>query len=111
MNVSIVHRKDALQNIPDPCSKQGVSHPFHGILPLVILGLTARQIYMGRGVDGIGENGCVADESVASRGANDMGGEGEMLSRSNANRKETRMEKNRRVDGLRALTEYSGETS
>jgi hypothetical protein len=46
MNSSIFTLKDALQNIPDPRSKQGVSHPFHGILALVILGLTARQIYM-----------------------------------------------------------------
>jgi len=38
--------KDTLQRIPDPRSKQGVSHPFTGIVALVILGLTARQIYM-----------------------------------------------------------------
>ena len=46
MNSPIPSLKNALQNIPDPRSKQGVSHPFHGILALVILGLTARQIYM-----------------------------------------------------------------
>jgi len=38
--------KAALESIPDPRSKQGVSHPFTGILALVLLGLTARQIYM-----------------------------------------------------------------
>jgi hypothetical protein len=46
MNSLIQSLKDALQRIPDPRSKQGVSHPFIGILVLVILGLTARQIYM-----------------------------------------------------------------
>jgi hypothetical protein len=38
--------KEALQEIPDPRSKQGISHPFHGILALVLLGIIARQIYM-----------------------------------------------------------------
>ena len=46
MNSPILSLKDALQNIADSRSKQGVSHPFHGILALVLLGLTARQIYM-----------------------------------------------------------------
>jgi hypothetical protein len=46
MNSPILTLKEALHQIPDPRSKQGVSHPFHGILALVILGLTARQIYM-----------------------------------------------------------------
>jgi hypothetical protein len=46
MNAPILQLKDALHNIPDPRPKQGVSHPFTGILALVILGLTARQIYM-----------------------------------------------------------------
>jgi hypothetical protein len=42
----IIQIKEALQEIPDARSKQGISHPFHGILALVLLGLTARQIYM-----------------------------------------------------------------
>jgi hypothetical protein len=42
----VIQLKQALQSIPDPRSKQGVSHPFHGILALVLLGLIARQIYM-----------------------------------------------------------------
>ena len=46
MNAPNLQFKDALQNIPAPRSKQGVSHPFHGILALVILGLTAQQISM-----------------------------------------------------------------
>jgi hypothetical protein len=46
MNSLVTSLKDALTHIPDPRSKQGVSHSFTGILALVILGLTARQIYM-----------------------------------------------------------------
>jgi hypothetical protein len=38
----VIQIKPALQSIPDPRSKQGVSHPFHGILALVLVGLTAR---------------------------------------------------------------------
>jgi hypothetical protein len=41
----------ALQSIPDPRSKQGVSHPFTGLLTLVLIGLTARQIYMSHIVE------------------------------------------------------------
>jgi len=41
----------AIQSIPDPRSKQGVSHPFAGLLALVLLGLTARQIYMSHIVE------------------------------------------------------------
>jgi len=36
--------KTALQEIADPRSKQGISHSFTGMLALVLLGLTARQI-------------------------------------------------------------------
>jgi hypothetical protein len=46
MNSLVFSLKDALDHIPDPRSKQGVSHPFTGILALTILGLSARQIYM-----------------------------------------------------------------
>jgi hypothetical protein len=42
----VIQIKQALQAIPDPRSKQGVSHSFHGILALVLLGLLARQISM-----------------------------------------------------------------
>jgi len=42
----ILQIKEALHEIPDARSKQGISHPFHGILALVLLGLIARQIYM-----------------------------------------------------------------
>jgi len=38
--------KDSLHSIPDPRSKQGISHPFAGILALVLLGKIARQLYM-----------------------------------------------------------------
>jgi hypothetical protein len=40
-----------IQSIPDPRSKQGVSHPFAGLLALVLLGLTARKIYMSHIVE------------------------------------------------------------
>ena len=36
----------ALKSVPDPRSRQGISHPFNGLLALVLVGLTARQIYM-----------------------------------------------------------------
>jgi len=32
----------ALESLPDPRSKQGVSHPYHGMLALVLLGLIAQ---------------------------------------------------------------------
>jgi len=32
----------ALESLPDPRSKQGVSHPYHGMLTLVLLGLIAQ---------------------------------------------------------------------
>jgi len=41
----------AIQSVPDPRSKQGVSHPFAGLLALVLLGLTARKIYMSHIVE------------------------------------------------------------
>ena len=41
----------ALNSVPDPRSKQGVSHPFTGLLALVLIGLTARQIYMSHIVE------------------------------------------------------------
>jgi hypothetical protein len=37
--------------IPDPRSKHGISHPFAGLLALVLIGLTARQIYMSHIVE------------------------------------------------------------
>jgi hypothetical protein len=46
MNSLLLSLKESLQSVPDPRSKQGISHPFTGILALVLLGLTARQIYM-----------------------------------------------------------------
>ena len=42
---------NALKSVPDPRSKQGVSHPFAGLLTLVLLGLTARQIYLSHIVE------------------------------------------------------------
>jgi hypothetical protein len=42
----LVQINAALPEIPDARSKQGISLPFHGILALVLLGLTARTIYM-----------------------------------------------------------------
>jgi len=41
----------ALKSVPDPRSKQGVSHPFTGLLTLVLLGLIARQIYISHIVE------------------------------------------------------------
>jgi len=41
----------ALKTLPDPRSKQGVSHPFTGLLALVLLGLAARQIYIAHIVE------------------------------------------------------------
>ena len=37
--------------IPDPRSTQGISHPFAGLLALVLIGLTARQISMSHIVE------------------------------------------------------------
>jgi len=55
MEVNIMNKvlqiKEALHAIPDARSKQGISHPFHGILALVLLGLIARQIYMSHIVE------------------------------------------------------------
>ena len=42
----VLQFKEALQTIPDARSKHDISHPFHGILALALLGLIARQIYM-----------------------------------------------------------------
>ena len=47
----ILQIKEALHEIPDARSKQGISHPFHGILALVLLGLIARQIYISHIVE------------------------------------------------------------
>jgi hypothetical protein len=66
VNVPILQLKDALQNIPDPRSKQGVSHPFHGILALVILGLhflCERKSRDYFGVDGTDLCGCELGQS------------------------------------------------
>jgi len=46
MNSPISRLKNSLAQIADPRSKQGISHPFAGILALVLLGKIARQIYM-----------------------------------------------------------------
>ena len=40
-----------LKSIPDPRSRQGLSHPFAGLLALVLLGLTARHISMSHIVE------------------------------------------------------------
>jgi len=36
----------AIESIPDPRSKQGVTHPYHGMLALVLLGLIAGMPYI-----------------------------------------------------------------
>ena len=36
----------AVESLPDPRSKQGVSHPYHGMLALVLLGLVAGMPYV-----------------------------------------------------------------
>jgi hypothetical protein len=36
----------AINSLPDPRSKQGVSHPYHGMLALVLLGLLAEMPYV-----------------------------------------------------------------
>jgi hypothetical protein len=51
MHSSLSRLKDSLQPIPDPRSKQGISHPFASILALVLLGKIARQLYMTHIVD------------------------------------------------------------
>ena len=38
----------AIESLPDPRSKQGVSHPYHGMLALVILGLIAGMPYVAQ---------------------------------------------------------------
>ena len=35
-----------LESLPDPRSKQGISHPYHGMLALVLLGLLAGMPYV-----------------------------------------------------------------
>ncbi len=44
--VSLNTLAEAVQTIPDPRSKQGVTHPYHGMLALVILGLLAGMPYV-----------------------------------------------------------------
>jgi len=51
MHSTLSQLKDTLEQIPDPRSKQGVSHPFAGILALVLLGKIARKIYMSHIAD------------------------------------------------------------
>ena len=46
MNITIPQIAETLKSIPDPRSKQGISHPFSGLLALVLLGLTARHPYI-----------------------------------------------------------------
>ena len=48
---------------------------------------------LGRGVVGVDKYGCVADEFIATSGANLARGAGEVLPRSATRRKEIRMEK------------------
>jgi hypothetical protein len=36
----------AIDSLPDPRSKQGVSHPYHGMIALVLLGLLAEMPYI-----------------------------------------------------------------
>jgi hypothetical protein len=36
----------ALESLPDPRSKQGVTHPYHGMLALVLIGLVAQMPYV-----------------------------------------------------------------
>jgi hypothetical protein len=51
-NTTSLHALAAvIKSIPDPRSKQGISHPFAGLLILVLLGLTARKIYMSHIVE------------------------------------------------------------
>ena len=38
----------AVASLPDPRSKQGISHPYHGMLVLVLLGLIAQVSYIAR---------------------------------------------------------------
>jgi len=40
--VSLSALSAAVASLPDPRSKQGVSHPYHGMLILVLLGLIAQ---------------------------------------------------------------------
>ena len=40
-NVALNSLAQAVETIPDPRSKQGVTHPYHGMLALVLLGLLA----------------------------------------------------------------------
>ena len=47
MNTTILSQfAGFLKQIPDPRSKQGISHPFSGIFALVLLGLLARHAYI-----------------------------------------------------------------
>jgi hypothetical protein len=46
--VSLSDLADAVASLPDPRSKQGVSHPYHGMLVLVLLGLIAQIPYISR---------------------------------------------------------------
>jgi hypothetical protein len=46
--VSLSALAEAVVSLPDPRSKQGVSHPYHGMLVLVLLGLIAQISYVSR---------------------------------------------------------------
>jgi hypothetical protein len=46
--VSLSALADAVSSLPDPRSKQGVSHPYHGMLVLILLGLIAQISYVSR---------------------------------------------------------------
>jgi hypothetical protein len=46
--VSLSALADAVASLPDPRSKQGVSHPYHGMLVLILLGLIAQISYVSR---------------------------------------------------------------
>ena len=45
-NTSLQTLAKAVQSIPDPRSKQGVTHPYHGMLALVLIGLVAGMPYI-----------------------------------------------------------------
>jgi len=45
-SASLLTLAQAVESIPDPRSKQGVTHPYHGMLALVLIGLIAGMPYI-----------------------------------------------------------------